>query len=107
MRSNGSEDIVRSCGTGDRSLLPLRCVKYELMGLHEFIVESREPGSQHRLTRNTFDIWLRRPSVSEADVALKTRLQKTLGRRDLAVSVGIIPSSVLFVRYVRATITTR
>jgi hypothetical protein len=57
-----------------------RCenVPYEPMGMHEFIVESREPGSEHRLTRNTFDTWLRRPGGSPADVALKTRLKGLL-----------------------------
>ena len=29
-------------------------------GMHEFIVESREPSIRHRLTRNMFDAWLRR-----------------------------------------------
>ena len=49
-----------------------RCehVKYDPKGLHEFVVESREPGTQHRLTRNMFDAWLRRPGGSPADVAL-------------------------------------
>ena len=58
-----------------------RCeqVKYDPKGLHEFTVESREPGTQHRLTRNTFDAWLRRPGGSPADVALKTRLKRLLG----------------------------
>lgn len=54
-------------------------VKYEPQGLHEFVVESREPGIQHRLTRNTFDAWLRRAGGSPADVALKTRLKAILG----------------------------
>jgi hypothetical protein len=54
-------------------------VRYEPNGLHEFIVESREPGTQHRLTRNTFDAWLRRPGGSPAEVALKTRLKELLG----------------------------
>jgi hypothetical protein len=54
-------------------------VKYEPQGLHEFTVESREPGTQHRLTRKTFDAWLRRPGGSPADVALKTRLKGLLG----------------------------
>ena len=60
-----------------------RCehVKYDPKGLHEFVVESREPGTQHRLTRNMFDTWLRRPGGSPADVALKTRLKESLGRR--------------------------
>ncbi len=58
-----------------------RCeqVKYEPKGLHEFMVESREPGTQHRLTRNLFDTWLRRPGGSPADVALKTKLKQLLG----------------------------
>ena len=58
-----------------------RCehVGYDLKGLHEFIVESREPGTQHRLTRNTFDKWLQRPGGSPADVALKTRWKEILG----------------------------
>jgi hypothetical protein len=57
-----------------------RCehVPYEPKGMHEFIVESREPGTEHRLTRNTFDAWLRRPGGSPADVALKTRLKEIL-----------------------------
>ena len=58
-----------------------RCehVKYDPQGLHEFVVDSREPGTQHRLTRNSFDAWLRRPGGSPADVALKTKLQRLLG----------------------------
>jgi len=58
-----------------------RCehVKYDPQGLHEFEVDSREPGTQHRLTRNSFDAWLRRPGGSPADVALKTKLQRLLG----------------------------
>ena len=58
-----------------------RCeqVKYDPKGLHEFIVESREPGTHHRLTRNMFDAWLRRPGGSPADVGLKTRLKDLLG----------------------------
>jgi hypothetical protein len=57
-----------------------RCehVPYEPKGMHEFIAESREPGTEHRLTRNTFDAWLRRPGGSPADVALKTRLNEIL-----------------------------
>ena len=54
-------------------------VKYEPKGLHEFVVESREPSTQHRLTRNMFDVWLRRPGGSPAEVALKTRLKGLLG----------------------------
>ena len=54
-------------------------VRYEPKGLHEFIVESREPSTQHRLTRNIFDAWLRRPGRSPADVALKTKLKEILG----------------------------
>jgi hypothetical protein len=58
-----------------------RCehVKYEPKGLHEFTVEPREPGTQHRLTRNTFDAWLRRPGGSPADMALKAKLKEILG----------------------------
>jgi hypothetical protein len=58
-----------------------RCehVQYEPKGLHEFTVEPREPGTQHRLTRKTFDAWLRRPGGSPADMALKTSLKKLLG----------------------------
>jgi hypothetical protein len=57
-----------------------RCehVKYEPKGMHEFIVESREPSTEHRPTRNMFDSWLRRPGGSPADVALKTRLKGLL-----------------------------
>ena len=59
-----------------------RCeqVTYEPQGLHEFIVESREPGTQHRLTRNMFEKWLGRPGGSPAEVALKTRLKELLHR---------------------------
>ena len=58
-----------------------RCehVSYDPKGLHEFIVESREPSTQHRLTRRIFDAWLRRRGGSPADVALKTRLKGLLG----------------------------
>ena len=58
-----------------------RCehVKYDPKGLHEFTVDSREPGTQHRLTRNMFDAWLRRPGGSPADVARKNRLKGLLG----------------------------
>jgi hypothetical protein len=58
-----------------------RCehVPYEPKGMHEFIVESREPSTEHMLTRNTFDAWLRRPGGSPADVALKMRLKGILG----------------------------
>ena len=58
-----------------------RCehVSYDPQGLHECIVESREPSTQHRLTRNMFDTWLRRPGGSPADVARKSRLKELLG----------------------------
>jgi len=58
-----------------------RCehVKYEPKGLHEFTVEPREPGTQHRLTRTMFDTRLRRPGGSPPDVALKARLREVLG----------------------------
>jgi hypothetical protein len=58
-----------------------RCehVKYEPEGLHEFVVEPREPSTQHRLTRKLFDAWLCRPGRSPADVALKTKLKALLG----------------------------
>ena len=54
-------------------------VGYDPKGLHEFVVESREPGTQHRLTRNMFDAWLQRPGGSPADVARKHRLKGLLG----------------------------
>jgi hypothetical protein len=43
-----------------------RCerVSNDPQGMHEFTVESREPSTQHRLTRNMFDAWLRRPGGS-------------------------------------------
>jgi hypothetical protein len=53
-------------------------VKYDPKGLYEFTVESREPGTQHRLTRNIFDAWLRRPGGSPADVTLRSRLKDLL-----------------------------
>ena len=58
-----------------------RCehVKYDPQGLHQFTVEPREPGTQHRLTRNTFDTWLRRPARSPADIVLKAKLKEILG----------------------------
>ncbi len=58
-----------------------RCehLKYEPKGLYEFVVESREPTTQHRMTRTVFDAWLRRPGGPPADVALKTRLKELLG----------------------------
>jgi hypothetical protein len=54
-----------------------RCkqVQYEPKGLHESTVEPRDPGTQDRLTRKTFDAWLRRPGGSPADTALKTRFK--------------------------------
>lgn len=60
-----------------------RCehVKYEPQGFHEFIIEPRELSSEHRVTRKTFDEWLRRPLRSPADVILKNRLfEGTPGR---------------------------
>jgi hypothetical protein len=57
-------------------------VPYEPMGLHEFIVESRGPSTQHRLTRKLFDAWLYRRGRSRADVAPKTRLKELLGHVD-------------------------
>ena len=61
-----------------------RCeyVAYDPGGMHEFTVESREPATQHRMTRNMFDIWLRRPGGSPADVARKSRLKELLGGID-------------------------
>ena len=57
-------------------------VSYDPGGMHEFTVESREPATQHRMTRNMFDIWLRRPGGSPADVARKHRLKQLLGGID-------------------------
>jgi hypothetical protein len=58
-----------------------RCehVSYDPKGMHEFVVESREASTQHRLPRNMFDAWLRRPGGSPADVARKGRLKELLG----------------------------
>jgi hypothetical protein len=58
-----------------------RCehVAYDPKGMQEFTVESREPSTQHRLTRNMFDAWLRRPGGSPADVARKSRLKELSG----------------------------
>ena len=58
-----------------------RCeqVPYDPQGMHEFIVESREPSTEHRLTRKMFDAWLRRPGGSPADVARKSKLKGLLG----------------------------
>ena len=58
-----------------------RCehIPYEPKGLHQFIVEAREPATQHRLTRNTFDRWLNRLGGKPAEVALKKRLRELLG----------------------------
>jgi hypothetical protein len=44
-----------------------------------------EPSTQHRLTRNMFDAWLRRPGGSPADVASKTRLHGLLGTVEYGV----------------------
>jgi len=46
-----------------------RCehVAYHPGGMHEFMVESREPGTQHKLPRNMFDKWLGRPGGLPAD----------------------------------------
>jgi hypothetical protein len=61
-----------------------RCehVLYDPMGMHEFTVESREPSTLHRLTRNMFDAWLRRPGGSPADVLRKNRLKELLGAQN-------------------------
>jgi hypothetical protein len=58
-----------------------RCkhVAYDPQGMHKFVVESREPSTQHRLTRSMFDAWLRRPGGSPADVARKNRPKGRLG----------------------------
>lgn len=63
-----------------------RCehVGYDPKGLHEFVVEPHEPGTQHRLTRNMFDRWLCQPGGSPADVAIKTRLKGLLGTSSTA-----------------------
>ena len=57
-----------------------RCehVTYEPEGLHEFVVEPREPTTEHRLTRQKFDEWLRQPGRTPADVAPKSRLKALL-----------------------------
>ena len=52
---------------------------HDPQGLREFTVEAREPGTQHRLTRDIFDAWLRRSGGSPADVARKSRLKELLG----------------------------
>jgi quercetin dioxygenase-like cupin family protein len=80
--------------------LAIRCehVQYEPKGLHEFTVEPREPGTEHRLasgvaTRKMFDTWLRRPAGSPADMALKSRLKEILGdvaRGSLGIVCGVI-----------------
>jgi len=49
------------------------------LALHEFVVVSREPSTEHRLTRDTFEAWLRRPGGSPAEVAIKTKLNDLLG----------------------------
>jgi hypothetical protein len=54
-------------------------VPYDPQGMHVFIVESREPSTEHRLTRKMFDVWLRRPGGSPADVARKSELKGLLG----------------------------
>jgi hypothetical protein len=57
-------------------------VSYDPTGLHEFTVESRDAVTQHRMTRNMFDAWLRRPGGSPAEVARKSRLKQILGGVD-------------------------
>jgi hypothetical protein len=71
--------LYEAVGLGIERFRRCEHVKYDPRGLHEFTVESQEPGTQHRLTRTTFDAWLRRPGGSPADVALKTRLKRLLG----------------------------
>jgi len=58
-----------------------RCeyVDYDPQGRHEFKVESREPATEHRMTRNMFDVWLRRPGRSPAEVSRKHKLKQLLG----------------------------
>jgi hypothetical protein len=74
-----------------------RCehVRYEPKGLHEFTVEPREPGTQHRLTREMFDAWLRRPAGSPAEMALKTmdRWEPTVAGVSSCRSMATKPTS--------------
>ena len=60
-------------------IFELKWVPYDPHGMHEFTVESREPSTQHRLTRKVFDAWLGRPGGSPADVMRKNRLKELLG----------------------------
>jgi hypothetical protein len=48
-------------------------------GASRIAMEPREPATQHRIPRKMFDTWLRRPSGSPADTALKKRLKGLLG----------------------------
>src|ERR1039457_5087907 len=68
-----------------------RCehVRYDPKGLHEFTVEPREPGTQHRLTRNMFDAWLRGRGESPGDGPEKNRLSEVLGA--VACRIGAAP----------------
>jgi len=61
-----------------------RCeqVPYDPQGMHEFIVESREPSTQHRLPRNMFGAWLRRPALP-ARFPLRLRLWRFASIRQL------------------------
>jgi hypothetical protein len=55
--------------------------------MHEFIVESRAPSTEHR--RNVFDARLRRPGGSPADVALKSRLKGLFATASPKLSIGL------------------
>jgi hypothetical protein len=57
-----------------------RCedIDYEPDGLHEFTVEPREPGAQHKMTRKTFDEWMKRTNGSPRDVAIREKLRAIL-----------------------------
>ena len=58
-----------------------RCehVTYDPNGLREFVVESREPGTQHRLTRNIFDAWLRRPVGIARQRGAQDQIERAIG----------------------------
>jgi hypothetical protein len=50
-------------------------------GLHEFVVEAREPSSQHRVSRKAFEDWLNRPAGTPREMAQRFDLKKLLGER--------------------------
>ncbi|HUE00669.1 MAG TPA: hypothetical protein VMR62_13935 [Bryobacteraceae bacterium] len=54
-----ARSLYEAVGLAIDRIRPCEPVAYDPKGMHEFTVESREAGTQHRLTRHMFDAWPR------------------------------------------------